>query len=285
MINKLLEVRVTDAGLMAENHCTNTNGSLFGGQILAQSLVAVGRAIDMKDRSLHSLHAYFISRGDAFSPVEYTVNKVREGRSFTAVSVVASQKGKDIFTVSMSFQRQEDAGVNHVSSSANVSVPNDDDVSQLSATVKVAESNPEYAFFSSHHDEFFDIVTTQEQPTMLYQDGRANSEFWIRAGDELISDERIMHQACLLAASDMGVLFSTIAPYKVDFKKTQITSIDHSVWLHEPHIDMNHWHLIRAHSCWAGNSRSLVRADIFDQTGTLVATIAQEGLVRTQLLS
>lgn len=285
MINQLLTVEPTDSGFIAKHHCTNPNGSLFGGQILAQSLMATSKAINTDDRFVHSLHAYFINRGDALSPVEYTVNNVREGNSFTAMSTVASQNSKDIFIASMSFQKQEDNGLNHVFTSADVSPPNDEDIERMQGYIKAAETNPELRFFASHRNDFFDVVTTRENPMMLYQDGSTSSEFWIKASEPLDTKDIIKHQACLLGASDMGILFSTIAPYKIDMKQTQIASIDHSVWLHDPHVDMNEWHLIKANSCWAGNSRSLVKADIYNQQGNLVATVTQEGLVRTRLLT
>lgn len=285
MINELLKLEKTGSNYFANYHSTNPNGSLFGGQVLAQSLMAVSHEINLDERPLHSLHAYFINRGDALNPVEYRVEKIREGNSFSAMSTVASQKEKDIFIASMSFQKQEDNGVNHVFTSADIAPPDADDIQRMSQYLEAAKTNPKMRFFTSHRNDFFNIVTTKENPMMLYQDGRANSEFWIKAGEILDDNHLAKHQACLLAASDMGILFSTIAPYKVDITKTQIASIDHSIWLHTPTINMNDWHLIRAHSCWAANSRSLVKANIYNQMGVLVATVAQEGLIRTSLLS
>lgn len=149
---------------------------------------------------------------------------------------------------------------------------------------EAAKTDPKFAFFTPHYNVFFQMVTTKENPMMLYQDGSPSSEFWIKASEQLDADDLAKHQACLLAASDMGILFSTIAPYRVDIRKTQFASIDHSIWLHNPHINMNDWHFIRANSVWAGNSRSLVKAEIYNSAGELVASVAQEGLVRAQLL-
>lgn len=284
MINELLTVDQTDSGFIANNHCTNMNGSLFGGQFLAQSLMSVSQATDTEDRFLHSLHAYFINRGDALSPVEYSVNTLREGNSFTAINSIASQNDKELFIASMSFHKKEDHGVNHVLTSTDVALPDEEDFARMQEYIELAKDNPKYSFFTSHRNDFFTVVTTKENPMMLYHDGSASNEFWIKPSEKIDANHIAKHQACLLAASDMGILFSTIAPYKIDLAKTQMTSIDHSVWLHDPHIDMNQWHLVKANSCWAGNSRSLVKADMFNETGKLVASVAQEGLVRTKLL-
>lgn len=284
MINKLLTLNKTDSGFVAAHHYTNPSGSLFGGQVLAQSLMAASQTIDTDARFLHSLHAYFVNRGDGLSPVNYHVNTLRTGRSFTAINTVAKQNNTDIFIASMSFQRQEDNGVNHVFSSATVPVPNEEDMTRMAHDLKAADTDPKVRLFTSHRQTAYDIVTTRENPLLLYQDGSARSEFWIKIKAPLAANDVVKNQACLLMASDMGILFSTIAPYQVDMKKTQFASIDHSFWLHNPAINMNNWHLIQAQSTWAGNSRSLVKADIFNQHGNLVASVAQEGLIRTQLI-
>lgn len=285
MIKQLLTLEKTSVGSLAHHHYTNPNGSLFGGLVVGQAFLAVSHEIDITARSLHSLHAYFISRGDALSPVEYAVNTVREGRNFSAMNVVATQNDKDIFAAAMSFQKPEDNGVNHDFISTEVTPPSIDDIARMAQYLEAAKTDPTYRFFSRHRNDFFDIVTTQDNPMMLYKDGSARSEFWIKTSEKLADDALAQQQACLLIASDMGILFSTIAPYQVDIKNTQFTSVDHSVWLHDPHINMSEWHLIRANSVWAANSRSLVKAEIYNQSGKLVASIAQEGLVRTQLLT
>jgi len=250
---------------------------LFGGQVLGQSLSAASQTV-CGGRLVHSLHGYFLRAGDAGLPIVYQVERVRDGGSFSTRRVTAIQKGKPIFTCAASFQGVED-GFEHQAQMPQVQGP-DELKSETELARMVADKLPERMRERAISDKPIDIRPVSRNNPFDPKPAEPVKHVWFRADGEL-PENPALHQYLLAYASDFGLLTTSMLPHGVSVwqKFMQVASLDHSIWFHRP-IRMDEWLLYSMDSPWAGNARGFSRASIFNQAGELVASVAQEGLIR-----
>jgi acyl-CoA thioesterase-2 len=251
---------------------------VFGGQVAGQALVAAGRTVPA-DRPVHSLHAYFIRPGDPAVPLVYTVDRVRDGRSFTTRRVSAIQHGRPIFTLSASFHRAEPGPVH---SDPMPEVPPPDEIPK---TVDRLEK-----LFGTLPAQF------RETPIDLRSVGPLTFEaerdpslrttrnlVWLRVDGELPADP-LLHVCLMTYASDLTLLDSVLLGHGLSWAdgKTSGASLDHAMWFHRP-FRADQWLLYAQESPVAAGGRGLARGEVFTADGELVVSVVQEGLIRTQL--
>ncbi len=255
---------------------------VFGGQVIGQSLVAAQRTVD-PERRVHSLHAYFMRPGDPENPIVYEVDRIRDGGSFTTRRIVAIQHGKAIFSMSASFQIREE-GLEHAFEMPDIPHPD-----QLVSEKELAEQ------FIDHAPENVRKYWQRERPIELRPTDLTHyvskkklpplQNVWFRATGRLPSDPAIQ-EAVLAYASDMTLLDTSLFAHgrAVFDPQLQVASLDHAMWFHRP-LNMEAWHLYTQDSPNASGARGLTRGSIFSADGALVASTAQEGLIRLKQAS
>ena len=250
--------------------------NLFGGHILGQALVAAGNTCDQ--RNAHSLHAYFIRGGDPRAPIDYNVDRIRDGNSFSVRRVTASQGGKAILILSSSFQADE-AGFEHQIEMPDVPPP-ESLASVASNTRPVTE-----LISSGAKGKFTSDLAIEIRPIdpvdPYHPEKKAPVQYvWFRA-DGSVPDNQAL-QKCLLAyASDFGLLGTSMRPHGVTYYQPGMVmaSLDHAMWFYRD-FRIDEWLLYACESPTAGHARGLNRGNIFSRDGKLVACVAQEGLIR-----
>jgi acyl-CoA thioesterase-2 len=253
-------------------------GTVFGGQVLGQSLSAAARTVP-DDRLVHSLHGYFLRQGDVRRPIVYEVDRIRDGRSFTTRRVVAIQGGQAIFSLSASFQVAE-TGFEH-QDTAPVDVPAPEAlVPDTEAARAWADALPEPIRRRVLAER--PIEARSIEPVNPIEPGvrPPSRRVWVRAVDPL-PDDPALHRYLLAYASDFHFLTSALLPHGVTWAMPgmQVASLDHAMWFHRP-FRMDDWLLHVIDSPSASGGRALVRGAFFDRGGQLVASSAQEGLIR-----
>jgi len=249
---------------------------VFGGQVIGQALSAASKTVN--DRMPHSLHAYFLRPGDAFLPINYEVESVRDGGSFSVRRVVASQKGKTILTMTTSFQIYEN-GLEHQEAMPNVPGPESFE-SELSLYREHAEEIPERIRTQFTADRPIEYRIVENQNPFRPRKGIAKRHMWIKSTADLPDDPRI-HQYMLAYTTDYGFLETALMPHGIGLGERNliIASLDHAIWFHRP-FRLDEWLLYVADSPSSSGGRGLVRGKIFNQQGDLVASTSQEGLMR-----
>jgi acyl-CoA thioesterase-2 len=250
--------------------------AVFGGQVLGQSLAAASLTVGA-DRPVHSMHAYFLLPGE-HAPIEYSVDRVRDGRSFTTRHVVARQQERIIFEMSASFQTV-DEGVDHQLAMPAVEGP-EGLVSELDQRLALGDRLPErwrIKGLEPHGIEYRrvepdDLLTPIARPS--------ESAIWMRAIAPL-PDDPVVHRALLAYASDHGLLRAAMLPHGLSFMSGQVrpASLDHAMWFHRD-FRMDDWLLYVLDSPSASGARGLCRGSLFTRDGRLVASTAQEGMLR-----
>lgn len=273
----LLDMEAIEEDLFRGNSQDLGYRQLFGGQVLGQAVSAACKTVDAT-RLVHSLHAYFLRPGDAALPVVYQVERVRDGGSFSTRRVSAIQKGKTIFTCHTSFQGIEQ-GFEH--QPVMPEVPGPDELrSETQLARAIAGQLPESLRERAVHDKPFDVRPVQVMNPFHPKPTEALKYVWFRA-DGVLPDYPALHQYLLAYASDFGLLTTALLPHGVSVwqKSMQVASLDHALWFHRP-IRVDEWMLFAMDSPWAANARGFSRASIFNQAGQLIASAAQEGLMR-----
>jgi acyl-CoA thioesterase II len=252
---------------------------IFGGQVIGQALVAACRTVHgIADRPPHSLHAYFLLAGDPKVPIIYEVDRIRDGRSFTTRRVLAIQHGRAIFAMSVSFHRTE-SGLNHQAEMPKVPgpelLPSDVEIRQRVLPMMPV---PIRRYFERERPIELRPVEFERYLGKKFPEGRFN--VWIRTTGSL-PDAAAIHQCVLAYASDLMLLDSALIPHgRTVFEKTiMAASLDHALWFHRP-FKADEWLLYAQDSPNAGSARGFARGLIFTQDGALVASVAQEGLLR-----
>lgn len=250
---------------------------LFGGQVLGQCVSAASQTVD-SSRQVHSLHGYFLRPGDASLPVVYQVDRVRDGGSFNTRRVTAIQKGQPIFTCSASFQTAEQ-GFHHQPLMPQVPGP-DELKSETELARMIAPMIPERLRSRAVSDKPIEIRPVTLLNPFAPKPCDPAKYVWFRAAGPL-PDEPQLHKFLLAYASDFNLLTTSMQPHGVSvFQKfMQVASLDHSLWFHAD-LRLDDWHLYAMDSPWAGNSRGFSRGSIYNRAGQLVASVAQEGLIR-----
>jgi len=252
---------------------------VFGGQVLAQALVAATRTVS-QDRPCHSFHAYFLRPGDPKVPILYQVDRSRDGGSFTARRVVAIQHGAQIFTLAASFQAA-DAGFEHQSQMPIVPSPEDleDDQQQLLRDPGLAAHIRAWVA----RERPFETRSVLGRGPFGENGGRparaAVDHIWLKTRGSL-PDDPATHAALLAFVSDMSLLDTSLLPHgKSIFADVQVASLDHAMWFHRP-FRADEWLLYVQDSPSASGGRGFNRGAIYRRDGTLAASVAQEGLIR-----
>ena len=249
---------------------------VFGGQVIGQALVAASRTVE--NRNPHSLHAYFLIGGDPKVPIIYEVDRIRDGKSFTTRRVVAIQHGQAIFTLMVSFHNDEE-GLTHQAPMPQVPPPEDlPSEAQIKATILPTMPEAVRRYYESERPIELRPVQYDRYLGKKYEDGKFN--VWIRATGKLPDDPAI-HQCVLAYASDMSLLDAALAPHGRSLFENDFmgASLDHALWLHRP-FRADDWLLYAQESPNLLGSRGFSRGLIFRRDGALVASVAQEGLVR-----
>jgi len=250
---------------------------IFGGLVAAQSLVAACRTVE--GRLAHSLHGYFLREGDTAVPIIYYVDRIRDGRSFATRRVVAKQQGRAIFNISVSFQAPEE-GLVHQAPMPQAPPPE---------TIPTNEERMRGYQARSDHPAF-EFLLSLERPIERREIDHVDlleptphtgiRRTWFRARSKL-GDDPMLHQAVLTYASDYGLLESSFNQHGHSFlsKKLILASLDHAVWFHQP-FRADQWLLYVTQSPRTSAGRGLNFGHVYSQDGDLVASVAQEGLIR-----
>ena len=253
-------------------------GRVFGGQVVAQALVAAERTVD-EDRVAHSLHCYFLRGGSEDHEIDYQVRRDFDGGSFSNRRVNASQQGKPIFNLAASFQRPQH-GLHHQFPQMPRVPPPEDLKSDAEFRRELAGLVP-----NAYRDRMlapWPIDTRPVEPRGWLErvEGPPLLHSWFRAVAPPPDNPRI-HRAVLAYASDMQLLATSTRPHGLNWFRGEIkaASLDHAVWFHEP-FRADEWLLHVTDSPWAGGARGFTRGQVFSQDGRLVASTAQEGMIR-----
>ena len=252
------------------------SAQVFGGQVVGQALSAAHHTVD--ERRAHSLHAYFLRRGDVEAPIVYEVDRARDGGSFSVRRVVAIQHGRPIFNLAASFQRPE-AGLEHQADMPDVAGPEGlADVSEIDAEVlrKIPEKMRRFVM----HKRPFEFRPVE--PVNFANPGKQppRRHVWIKAADT-VPDRPSLHQNLLAYVSDYELLGASTLPHGLPFGRghVQMASLDHALWFHRE-LRVDEWLLYALDSPNASGARGFSRGQFFRRDGMLVASSAQEGLVR-----
>ena len=253
-------------------------GRVFGGEVIDQALNAAEATVP-DDRPAHSLHAYFLRGGSEEHPSAYQVARDFDGGSFSNRRVVASQQGRPILNLTASFQRHE-AGLHHIDA-VMPDVPAPEDL-EPEAEVRrrfADQARPE----ARHHflaPRPVEMRAVEGRHWMNPQPAPPQSHSWFRTVAPLPDDPRV-HRAILAYASDMTLLGTCALPHGLSWARGEVVSasLDHAVWFHEP-FRADEWLLYATDSPWSGGGRGFNRGRIFSRDGRLVASVAQEGMIR-----
>lgn len=249
---------------------------VFGGQVIGQALVAACRTVE--DRTPHSLHAYFILPGDPKVPIVYEVGRLRDGKSFSTRRVTAIQHGNAIYSMIVSFHLDEE-GLDHQADMPDVpppeALPGEE---ALKGPVLDMMPEPVRRYFESDRPLELRPVEFDRYLGKKYPDGRAH--IWIRTAGAL-PDDPMVHWCALAYLSDMSLLDAAMTRYGRTLfdRRFMPASLDHAMWFHRP-FRADEWLLYCQDSPNANGARALARGQIFKRDGTLVASVAQEGLIR-----
>ena len=274
---ELLDLETIDTDLFRGIQPDTMLQRVFGGQVAAQSLVAGARTVE-PPLSVHSLHSYFLRPGDTAVPIVYDVERMRDGRSFSTRRVVARQHGRSIYYMTISFQVPED-GFEHQDAMPSVPPPEE----SLSVGEVVRRRSPERAeqwLTEWAALELRAIGDSRPGGELPGDDRPAQSRLWIRVGGRL-DDAELTHKAAFTYASDLTLLGSSLVPHGllVSDPRVQSASLDHTIWFHRP-FRADEWLLYDQTSPSASGARGLALGRVFTLDGRLVATVAQEGLIR-----
>ena len=273
---KILDLEQIEVNLFRGQSPKSGWQRVFGGQVIGQSLVAARRTVE--GRHPHSLHGYFMRPGDPKVPIIYEVDRIRDGKSFTTRRVVAIQHGQAIFAMSASFQVDE-GGFDHQAPMPDVpgpdELPSEDDVK-----AELLSRMPEPMRTYYERERPIDMRPVEINRYLSREPMEPQFHVWIRTTGRL-PDDPAVHQCVLAYASDMTLLDTSLVPHgRTVFDPTiQGASIDHAMWFHRP-FRADEWLLYAQDTPNAGGARGFSRGLIFSQDGTLVASVAQEGLIR-----
>jgi acyl-CoA thioesterase-2 len=251
---------------------------VFGGQTVAQALVAAQRTVE-PERHAHSLHGYFMRPGDIKVPIVYEVDRIRDGSSFTTRRVVAIQHGQAIFSLEVSFQRDEQGLDHQIPMPLDVPAP-DTLLSQRELIAKFGDAVPEGIRWYWERERPIEMKPIILEHYTSREKLAPKQNIWIRATGPVPAD-RAMQSAVLAYLSDMTLLdTSTFAHGRAVFDRDiQAASLDHAMWFHRPHA-LDDWILYSQDSPSTQGARGFTRGSLFARDGTLIASVAQEGLIR-----
>ncbi len=273
---QLMELETLEVNLFRGESRDIGTSRVFGGQVLAQSIIAASRTVD--EGSIHSLHAYFLRAGDAEAPIVYNVDRNRDGRSFKSRRVVAIQHGRPIFTLAASFQLEQE-GLEHQFEMPEVPMPED-----LSSESHIPEDNlnqvPQLLRRWFTRTGPFDFRPVKKVDVFNPQPQAPYSDIWFRLCEKIDVPD-LMHRALMAYASDFHLVGTATLPHGISFIQDDLmmASLDHAMWFHRP-ARVDDWLLYSCDSPSSSGGRGLARGSIYDRSGRLVASAVQEGMIR-----
>ncbi len=273
----LLDLEQLEVNLFRGHSLPTGFTRVYGGQVLAQSVVAAQRTVEVP-RSMHSMHAYFLLAGDPAAPIVYEVERVRDGGSFTTRRVKAVQHGQAIFVMSASFHKEE-ASFDHQTPMPDVPGP-EELPSEEQLRAALLDRMPENLKSYLTRERPIEMRVVEVDRYRSRTKGEPAQHVWVRTTGKLPDDPQI-HQCVLAFASDFTLLDTALVPHgKLMFDTDiQLASLDHAMWIHRS-FRADEWLLYAQDSPSAGGARGFSRGKVFRQDGTLVASTAQEGLMR-----
>ena len=275
----LLSLEKIEEGLYRGNSQDIALGHVFGGQVIGQALSAAKRTMD-PSRAVHSFHSYFLRPGDATRPIVYDVENIRDGGSISTRRVKAIQNGKRIFFLTASFHSSE-GGFEHQAEMPEVEGP-ENLISELEIARKYADKIPEKIRHLVTCEKPIEIKPVEFFNPLNPDVAPPKRHVWMKANGPLPDDLRV-HKYLLAYASDFAFLPVAGQPHKVSFMlpQFQMATIDHSMWFHRD-FRFDDWLLHVIESPSASSDRGFVRGQFFDRKGRLVASTAQEGVMRAR---
>lgn len=278
-LKDLLDVDLVGDDLYLGHRKDSSRGRVFGGQVLGQALMAASKTV-AGDKLVHSCHNYFIRPGDCEQPIHYQVYRDLDGRNFSNRRVVAIQNDKPIFTLTASFQGAV-KGVHH-----QLDMPKD-----IEGPEGLLNEN-ELAVKHQRHlnSDYFNVINTyrpvevrplNEEAHFIRTEKKSRQAAWFKVR-ETLPDAADLHRSILAYATDLTLLSTCGRPHDILWSDENVltASIDHTLWFHTRDFRADQWLLYVMDSPWAGGSRGLNMGSIYTQQGELVATVAQEGLIR-----
>jgi acyl-CoA thioesterase-2 len=275
----LLDLEQIEVNIFRGRSPHETVQRVFGGQVAGQALVAAGRTVP-DDRPVHSLHAYFIRPGDPSVPLVYTVDRVRDGRSFTTRRVTAIQHGKPIFTLSASFHHPE-AGLEHATPMP--AAPRPEELRSNAERLAEAVGAPLPRHFRDSPIELRSVgplsVELARDPS-LRAEGDHSNLVWVRVTEEL-PDDPLLHVCLMTYISDLTLIETALLEHGITMLDGRASgaSLDHAMWFHRP-FRADRWLLYAQESPVAAGGRVLARGQVFTEEGDFVVSVVQEGLIR-----
>jgi len=278
ILTGMLDLEPIEVNIFRGQSSNFDTGQVFGGQILGQALAAASRTVE--GRVVHSLHAYFLKRGDLQVPVVYNVDRARDGGSFSNRRVTAIQHGAQIFNMTASFQAPE-SGLEHQVAMPQVTRPDDLKGLDTLAREYSGELPPRMRRFLDWAPPF-DVRPVDPSQFFLPGSGAPVKLIWMRTLERLPEDS-FLHQAVLACISDYELIGTATLPHGLHATREnlQMASLDHAMWFHRP-VRVDEWLLFALDSPAASGGRGLARGYVFTEEGKLVATLAQEGLIRVR---
>jgi len=252
--------------------------AVYGGQVLGQSLLAAQRTV-VPERAVHSMHAYFLLPGE-HAPIDYTVHRARDGRSFSTRHVIARQNGREIFEMAASFQTRDD-GIEHQDDMPPTPEPLAQP-SEFERRLALGDKVPDDLRLRGLVSAGLEVRVVDAPDLIKPERVAPRSLIWMRAIAPL-PDDPVIHRAVLAYASDNGLLRAAMNPHGLTFLSgnMRVASLDHAMWFHRD-FRMDDWLLYVIDSPSAGGARALCRGSIFTRDGRLVASTAQEGMIRVR---
>lgn len=254
--------------------------ALYGGQVLGQSIIAAYNTVQ-DDRYLHSLHSYFLLPGDANQPVNYDIEIVRDGGSFSTRRIKAMQADKILFYMTASFQKSEQGLTHqHCVAPKDIVLPKDlgNDLDYFDDKPNLLPKKMREAI---HYHKAICMRTVQGLSSFAPKKQAPQRQIWLKSNQFIELQPLAFHQACLAYASDYHFLGTSLKAHGLSIQDPQlrIATIDHSMWFHRE-FSFNDWLLYDIESPISGNGRALVNGKLYNENGDLVVSCSQEGLVR-----
>ena len=281
-VSDLLEILILEEiGENQFNGLSKNVGSpnVFGGQVLAQALNAANRTI-LNERVLHSMHAYFLEAGNLNLPITYQVSIIRDGGSFSTRRVTANQEGKTIFILAASFHKNQDGHEHQIEIKSKIKQP--EELQSWSEMVELyGEFLPDKVRTFLQMERPIDFKPTELFNPMEKKDLPPFLDVWFKLKGDSSKLDLATRQQILTYISDYNVLSAALLPHasKAHYGNTQMASLDHSMWFFRD-FDFNDWMLFSIESPSASNARGFAKGNIFSREGKLIASVAQEGLMR-----
>lgn len=274
----LLDLTELDDGLFQGESRNIVGPRIFGGQVIAQALVAAARTVPA--RAAHSLQAYFLRPGDAREPVVYRVERIRDGGTFSTRRVVAEQRGRPIFDLAASFHNAEN-GPAHQTAELQAPAPEDlPDEQTVTADFLKDEDISENFRAALLRRKPVEIRPVTRRHPLHPEKAEPIRQVWLRAAGDA-GDDPLIHQALLAYVSDHSLMGTALLPHGITFldRDMQVASLDHTLWFHRP-VRLDDWLFYDMESPIAAGARGFNRGQVFNRDGELVASVCQEGLMR-----